>query len=87
MTRPGLVCAMAGVLPFASYGAGPQFEVASVKLAAESARPDRNRIQVDGAQVRYSGVPLSFLVMTAYRLKRLEQLEGPAWISWCTTWR
>jgi uncharacterized protein (TIGR03435 family) len=74
-----IACGLLGAFLAAGlYAQGPQFEVASMK-ALPPGEPGRQRT-VDGAQLRYPGVNLLFLLREAYRLKSREQVDGPAWM-------
>jgi uncharacterized protein (TIGR03435 family) len=72
---------------FAVFGqapaAAPQFEVASVKPSVESANPMENvsrGLHIDGAMVRYGGMPLRWYLRYAYKVKE-HQITGPDWLN------
>jgi uncharacterized protein (TIGR03435 family) len=60
------------------YAQSPQFEVASVKVLP-AGEPNRART-ADKALLHYPSVSLLSLLREAYRLKRPEQVDGPAWM-------
>lgn len=60
------------------YAQAPRFEVASMKIVPPG-EPARAQ-SADGALLRYPSTSLHFLLRQAYRLKRPEQIDGPAWM-------
>lgn len=83
--RNWLVGAMSlGMFFGTARAAGPEFEVASIKSAAELS-PDSFRsgkihlgTTMDGARVDIGGAPLTTLIQQAFRVK-LFQVDAPAW--------
>jgi uncharacterized protein (TIGR03435 family) len=60
------------------YAQSPHFEVATLKALPPGSRMLQRTS--DGAQLHYPGVSLLQLLREAWRLKRPEQIDGPAWM-------
>ena len=78
MTRAIAACVLASSLAFGQTRL--EFEVASIRPAAQQIQQMNIGLHVDGAQVRGTSLPLRDYIVLAYRLKP-SQVTGPDWIT------
>src|SRR6516225_9002474 len=79
--RPALIALFASFLVFGQDSpAHIEFEVASVRPAAEKTPGQNIGVHIDGAQVRCTSLSLKDYIGMAYRMKYY-QISGPDWLA------
>jgi uncharacterized protein (TIGR03435 family) len=79
MTRLASSCLLGACVTVGQiWAAGPEFEVASIKLAAPAPGRPRQGVTTNAGRVDLVGFPLTGLIPIAFRVPQ-SQVKGPDW--------